>query len=270
MPNNFTISVIITTYNWPEALSLSIKSLKQQKTKFNFEIVIADDGSNKKTEELINKITDQSSLPIKHIWQEDKGYRRSKILNKAIKESSGDYCVFVDGDCICPPSFIEKHARLAERNYFVAGSRILISEQYTKETLNTKIEPNHFYGSNLIKLRMQKHCNKISNLMPLPLAGLRKIFPNKWKNAKGCNLGIWKDDLIKIKGFDEKYKGWGHEDSDLIIRLINYGAKRKSGKFAAIVIHLGHPILDRSNQKQNFERLMETLNNKKTEAEVGL
>ena len=270
MPNNFTISVIIKTYNWPEALSIVLKSLNVQKTSIKFEVIIADDGSTQSTEDLIQNFRPNLKYELKYLWQEDKGFRASRILNKAIKESSGDYCVFVDGDCICPPSFIEKHARLAERNYFVAGSRILISEQYTKETLNTKIEPNHFYGSNLIKLRMQKHCNKISNLMPLPLAGLRKIFPNKWKNAKGCNLGIWKDDLIKIKGFDEKYKGWGHEDSDLIIRLINYGAKRKSGKFAAIVIHLGHPILDRSNQKQNFERLMETLNNKKTEAEVGL
>jgi len=83
-------------------------------------------------------------------------------------------------------------------------------------------------------------------------------------------LGIWKKDLIKIKGFDEKYQGWGHEDSDLIIRLINSGIKRKSGKFAVTVIHLGHPILDRSNQKQNFERLMGAIKNKKIKAEIGI
>ena len=175
----------------------------------------------------------------------------------------------VDGDCICPPNFIEKHGQLAEKNYFIAGSRILISEQYTKDNIK-KIEPSQFYGSNLIKLRMQKHCNKISNIIHIPLGGLRKMFLNKWKNAKGCNLGVWKNDLLKVKGFDEKYEGWGHEDSDLIIRLINYGVKRKSGKFSATVIHLGHPLLDRSNQKQNFENLIKTLKSKKTHADNGI
>ena len=270
MQRNLKISVIITTYNWPEALSLTIKSLNQQKTNFNFEIIIADDGSTIKTRNLINDARQKSKHPIKHIWHEDNGYRRSKILNKAILRSEGEYCLFVDGDCVCPKNFVEKHAKLAEKNHFIAGSRILISESYIKKHLTPTTSPNQFNLPNLIKLRLNKNCNKILPLIPLPLNKFRKFFTKKWKNAKGCNLGIWKNDLIKIKGFDERYEGWGHEDSDLIIRLINSGIKRKSGKFAVTVIHLGHPLLDRSNQKQNFENLMTTLKGKTTKATMGI
>ena len=165
--------------------------------------------------------------------------------------------------------FIEKHGKLAEK-LFVAGNRVLISERYTKETLNYKTEPSNFYFKNLIKTKMQKNCNKISTLIPIPLAGLRKIFPYKWKKAKGCNLGIWKKDLLNINGFDECYEGWGYEDSDMVIRLMNSGVKRKSGKFAVTVIHLGHPILSRSNEKQNYDKLMQTLKSKITLPKLGI
>lgn len=270
MQKNLKISVIIKTYNWPEALSLVLKSLNQQKTKYKFEVIIADDGSNSQTLSLINNLKNQLKYQLKHIWHEDLGFRASTILNKAIIDATGEYCVFVDGDCVCPKNFIEKHGHLAEKNYFVAGSRILISEKQVKHALQENTSANQFNLPNLIKLRLSRNCNKVLPLISLPLNKLRKISPNKWKNAKGCNLGIWREDLLKINGFDQRYEGWGHEDSDLIIRLINSGIKRKSGKFAATVIHLGHPFLDRSNQKQNFENLMATLKEKKTEASIGI
>lgn len=271
MQKKLKISVIVKTYNWPEALSLVLKSLNQQKTKYQFEVIIADDGSTKSTTELINTLRPKLSYQIKHIWHQDLGFRASTISNKAIQQATGNYCIFIDGDCICPKSFIAKHAQLAETNYFVAGGRVLVTEQYTKQALSDKnIEPAHFSFFNLCKLKLHKQCNKVHPLIYLPLANFRKLSSKKWKNAKCCNLATWKQDLLNVKGFDEQFEGWGHEDSELVARLINSGVKRKNGKFATTVIHLGHKLLDRNKQAQNFASLMQTLNNQKTQTKTGL
>jgi glycosyltransferase involved in cell wall biosynthesis len=264
------ISVIIKTYNWPEALSLVLKSLDTQKTNIKFEVIVADDGSDARTLDLINNLRANLNYPLKHVWHEDRGFRASKILNKAITQAKGDFCVFTDGDCICPKNFVHKHAKLAEKKFFTSGSRILISEEQSKKVIQRKDYFKHFSLLDMIKLRITKNCNRISPIVPLPFKPFRKLFPNKWKNSKSCNLGIWREDLLKVNGFDESYEGWGHEDSDLIIRLINSGVKRKSGKLEVTVFHLGHPLLDRSKQKNNFVKLMQALKSKRTKPVIGI
>lgn len=264
------ISIIIKTYNWPESLSLVLKSLDTQKTNIKFEVIIADDGSDARTLDLINNLKTNLNYPLKHVWHEDRGFRASKILNKAITQARGEFCIFTDGDCICPKNFVQKHAKLAEKKFFTSGSRILLSEKYSKKITQQNDCFKGFSLLNMIKLRFTKNCNRILPIFPLPIKPPRKLFPNKWKNSKSCNLGVWREDLLKVNGFDESYEGWGHEDSDLIIRLINSGVKRKSGKFEATVIHLGHPLLDRSKQKNNFDKLMQTLKSKRTEPVIGI
>ena len=108
------ISVILTTYNWPEALELSLRSFMAQ-TDSNFEVVVADDGSKEPTRLLIERLRAVSPIPILHAWQEDRGFRAAKARNEAVKLSSGDYLLFVDGDCMVGREFVAAHRRQLKR-----------------------------------------------------------------------------------------------------------------------------------------------------------
>ena len=118
------ISVIVTTYNWPDALLLCLDSLNNQNDK-NFEIIIADDGSTQKTRQLINEFKQHTSIVIQHIFQDDLGFRAGTIRNKAAATSKGKYLIFLDGDCIVRPNFISRHRQLAEKGFWIPGNRIL-------------------------------------------------------------------------------------------------------------------------------------------------
>ncbi|WP_301004308.1 glycosyltransferase [Mesorhizobium sp.] len=129
-----SVSVIVNTYNWPGALKLSLQSLASQ-TDRCFEVIIADDGSRQDTADVIKLFTDSASIPVRHVWHEDIGFRRSAILNKAIGEACGPYLIFVDGDCILQPDFVAQHRALAKPNYVITGSRILLSQEFSKQLL---------------------------------------------------------------------------------------------------------------------------------------
>ena len=131
------VSILVSTYNWPEALELSIRSMFAQ-TILPDEIVIADDGSKQDTKDLINKLRKETTIPIKHIWHEDEGFRRTMILNKAIAQVSADYILQVDGDVILSPHFVSDHLDLAEKNYFVCGSRVKLSQETTQKLMASK------------------------------------------------------------------------------------------------------------------------------------
>ena len=254
------ISIIISTYNYPGALSLCLKSLLAQQDT-NFEIIIADDGSTSDTQKIINDFINFSKITIRHVFHEDNGFRAAKIRNKAVANSTGDYLIFLDGDCIALPQFVLRHKKLAAQNYFVTGNRILLNQQYTKQVISKNIslylEPIIFF----ILLRLQNKINRIMPLLYLPLGFLRTIQPKKWQKAMSCNLGIWRDDFIAVNGFDELFEGWGYEDSDLIVRLIHSGVKRKEGRFFVPVLHLWHTMNDRANHDENYQRLLERANN---------
>lgn len=252
------ISIIISTYNWPSALELCLESFKAQHDK-NFEIIIADDGSNPAN--LLKAQTYCASInrPINYSHHEDKGFRAGTIRNKAVAQSKGDYLIFIDGDCVVRPDFISKHRLLAETGYFVPGNRVLLRPSYTKEIVDQHVFLHQKSLSDFFVLRLKNKINKISAFLSLPLGYLRYLQPNKWQKAMTCNLAIWKNDFMKVNGFDELFEGWGYEDSDLVIRLIHAGVKRKEGRFAVPVLHLWHPQNDRSQHDLNYQRLMERL-----------
>ncbi len=252
------ISVIVTTYNWPAALKLCLESLFVQNDS-NFEIIIADDGSNAANLALNKAHCANSPIDVQYAYHEDSGFRAGTIRNKAVALSKGKYLLFIDGDCILPLDFIAKHRRLAAAGFFVPGNRVLLSQTFTHEVIEQQQflhnKPWHYF----LMLRLQKKINRVSSFLQLPLGGLRTLQPKKWQNAMTCNLGVWKHDFIAVNGFDEQFEGWGYEDSDLIIRLIHAGIKRKEGRFAATVLHLWHPQNDRSQHDQNYLRLQERL-----------
>lgn len=252
------ISVIVTTYNWPAALELCLESLFAQQDPA-FEIIIADDGSTPANQVLAQAYCAKSPVSIQYVHHEDLGFRAGTIRNKAVAASQGEYLLFIDGDCVCPPSLITRHRQLAEPGRFVPGNRVLLSESFTQEVIEQHILLHQQPLSYFISLWMQKKINRISAFIQLPLGILRKVQPKKWQKAMTCNLALWKKDFLQTNGFDELYEGWGFEDSDLVIRLIHAGIKRKEGRFAVPVLHLWHPHNDKSKQDQNYQRLLDRL-----------
>lgn len=246
------LSIIITTYNRPDALALVLEALCTQ-TDQHFEVILADDGSDDRTARLL-QLADYP-IPITHVWQEDLGFRAAKIRNKAAAKSQGDYLVFMDGDCVPMPTFVARHRQLAERGWFVAGNRVLLSEDYTDEVISEH-RPIYLMTQKALRIaRRQGAINRYTPTLSLPLGPIRKWQNRSWEGVKTCNLGLWRSDFVAVNGFDETYEGWGYEDSDLVIRLLRSGIHRKLGRYAIPVLHLWHPENDRSHEAENRAKL---------------
>ena len=263
---NPSISILLATYNWPQALGLVLESLNAQTDK-DFEVVIADDGSRAETAELITAFTQVANFPIKHLWQEDLGFRKSAILNQAITHARGDYLVFLDGDCITQPDFVTWHRALAQSGFLVTGSRILLGRRLTQALCSSenKISNRFFKSLNNSKLllfvnRWAGQLNKFAPLwIKVPDNRWRVYSGFVWKRIKGCNMACWKDDAVRVSGFDESMVGWGHEDADFVFRLQQSGLKRKSGAWATEVFHLDHPEGDKSKAAANAAKVREKI-----------
>jgi len=253
------ISVIVTTYNWPAALNLCLESLFAQGDD-NFEIIIADDGSAPANLNLTQSFCAKSPVSIQYVHHDDQGFRAGTIRNKAVAASKGEYLLFIDGDCILRPDFIAGHRRLAAPGYFVPGNRVLLSQAFTQEVIEKHISLHDKTLSYFIALWLHNKINRISAFIRLPLGLLRSLQSTKWEKAMTCNLAMWRRDFLQVNGFDELFEGWGFEDSDLVIRLIHAGIKRKEGRFAVPVLHLWHVHNDKSKQDINYQRLLDRLN----------
>ncbi len=253
------ISILLATYNWPQALQLCLQSLETQ-TDRDFEIIIADDGSTSNTKEVIEAFKARSSIPLTHLWQEDKGFRKTKILNQAIEHAKGDYLVFLDGDCIVQPDFVAQHRALSQKGFLVTGSRVLLNEQLTKELTASGNWSYKQFSSHLLQYRLSGQINKYWPLkIKLGNGHWREYKKFVWRRIKGCNMACWKADAQAIGGFDETMTGWGHEDADFVFRLQHDHIKRKSGSWATEVLHLFHKIHDQSNAAENARRVREKI-----------
>ncbi len=244
------ISVVITTYNRPDALRTVVEACFTQQDN-NFEIIIADDGSTANTQETVEALKLRSPVPLLHVWQPDDGFRAAMARNRGTLAARGDYVIFLDGDCIPRPDFIAQHRKLARPGYLVSGSRILMSEQLTAQILGGQVDLRRASLPQMLGYRLQGHLNKTAQLLlRWPDMGReRKRF--SWRRIKSCNLGVWRADLEKVDGFDESFTGWGHEDSDLVVRLFNAGVLRKDGAFATEVFHLWHREAQRDQENSN-------------------
>ena len=241
------VSILVSTYNWPEALELSLRSMFKQ-TVLPDEIVIADDGSTQATKELIDKLRNETSIKIKHVWQEDKGFRKTIILNKAIAQITNDYILQVDGDVILSPYFVSDHIELAEKNYFVCGSRVKLSPQVTKEIMTSKD-----FKLNIWNMPISFMFNSFRSKLLRHFLALR--YAKKIDHLRGCNMAFWKEDLIKVNGFNEDLKQWGHEDGEIAFRLHFAGVKKKSLKMGGVVFHLYHKESSKDNEQYHLEEL---------------
>ena len=269
MQQAIKISVVITTYNRPDALAAVVKACFSQTDK-NFEIIIADDGSTANTQACIEQLRAASPVPILHVWQPDQGFRAAMARNRATLAASGEYIVFLDGDCVPQRDFIARHRALAKRGYLVSGSRILLSPGFTARVLDGAVDLQQWGLGAKLKARTAGDINKVLQLMVRwPNIG-RESKRFTWRRIKSCNLGVWRSDLERVNGFDGSFVGWGFEDADLVVRLFNAGVMRKDGSFATEVFHLWHRDAPRDAQESNQRLVLERAASKTVDATLGL
>ncbi len=264
------IAVVVTTYNRPDALAAVLVGYAAQADR-DFELLIADDGSTTDTRNIVESFRDRCGVPMEHIWHEDLGFRAAAIRNRAVARTCADYIVFTDGDCVPPYDFVRAHRRLAERGRFVAGNRVLLSESFTRQVLDERRPIHAWHGWQWALARLRGEVNRWLPLLRLSSeAAFRHADPQRWDGVKTCNLGVWRDDLVRVNGLDERYEGWGLEDSDLVIRLLHAGVTHKNGRFHAPLFHLWHRENDRSRLDRNRSQLDEILGSASFRAERGL
>ena len=262
-------SVVVTTYNRPDALQAVLQALAAQSDQ-DFEVLVADDGSTEDTARLVQATSVNFPVSLRHVWQEDLGFRAGAARNRACAQASGDYWIFLDGDCVPLPDFVAQHKRLAQPGCFVAGNRILLSERFTRSTL-TRMTPLHTRSAwQWFMDRVQGRINRWLPLLHAADGAWRLRSPARWQGARTCNLAVWRADFVAVNGFDEAYAGWGHEDADLAVRLIRQGVRRKDGRFATAVLHLWHRENDRSQLKENLQRLEHIITSDRIQAQQGL
>ena len=262
-------AVVIATCNWPGALDRVLASLADQ-TYPAFDVIVADDGSGPDTADLVGRWSEKAPYPLKHVWQEDRGFRAAAIRNRAAAATDADYILFVDGDCVVRPDFLARHAALADDGHFVAGNRVLLGQDFSERILAQGLEVWAWSNRRWISERLSGGLRRWTPLLRLPPGAWRDRAPRAWEGAKTCNLGIWRDDFLAVNGLDESYTGWGYEDSDLVIRLIRHGVRRRDGRFGTTVLHLWHHEVERTGTEQNLARLAAILDNPAVRAEVGV
>jgi len=256
-----TLTLVVNTFNQPEYLRRVLRAISNQ-TAPPAELVLADDGSDDETREVFEDWAAGQAYPCASVWQERAGFRRARILNLAIAKAAGDYLVFLDGDTIPHPQFLADHRGLAQPAVFIQGHRALIEQKAA-----TYFGLGTFGGDRNRALRQAQ------------LRGLQHAFRWPWplcrhrddlRGIRGCNLAIWRADLIKVNGYNEAFIGWGREDSELAVRLMNAGARRLDVRGRALCYHLWHPPASRAYLEANDHLLDEALARKSKWCEKGL
>jgi len=260
------VSLIISFYNKIDFLKLIFVGLEQQSCT-DFEVIIADDGSRPEIVDEVKLLIKSASFPVKHLWQEDNGWQKNTILNKAIVASEADYIIFIDGDCIPHPHFIEEHLKSKTLNQAVCGRRVTLTKKISKDLNATEIKSKYFHIKLFFRLLSESFFTSekthLRHMIRLRSQVLRRIFvKDKLKGILGCNFSVWKEDMMKINGFDERfiYPGMG-EDSDIESRLRQMGVRLISKKFYVTVYHIYHNPLDPYNN-MNTILYNENLKNK--------
>lgn len=263
------ISVIVATYNRADALDACLRGFSRQNDR-DFELIVADDGSREDTRAMVESWQSRIGVPLTHVWHEDTGFRLAEIRNRAILASRGRNCVFLDGDCIPCRDYVAAHRALSEPGWFVAGNRALLSPAFSEQVLREHLEPECWRLAHWFGAQRRGDVNRILPLLRLPLGPLRKLQPAAWRSARGGNLAIRRDDLDRVDGFDAAFSGWGREDSDIVLRLMRAGVRRKDGRYATGVLHLWHPENDRSQLPDNDALLSEVMGGDRLRSRTGL
>ncbi|WP_018476819.1 glycosyltransferase family 2 protein [Pontibacter roseus] len=255
------ISLVITTYNWKEALGAVLQSAFRQ-SELPVEIIVADDGSREDTRAVIETLAQQAPVPVRHCWHPDTGFRLAEIRNKAIAMATGEYIVMVDGDMVLHPDFLRSHRRIARRNQFIQGKRVLLSSETSQQVLQGRLNSITPFTAGI-----KNRFNAISSGF---LSGLFSARKKDIRAVRGCNMAFWKEDVIKVNGFNEDFTGWGREDSEFVVRLLNQGLQRRNLKFGGVAYHLYHQENTRSGLNANDSILEKAIAERRVSSPNGI
>jgi glycosyltransferase involved in cell wall biosynthesis len=257
-------SLVVSTYNSPNALRRCLQSVLRQRV-MPSEIIIADDGSGDETKKVIDEITAVATIPIIHVWQPDEGFQLARIRNKAILKSTSDYIINIDGDILLDKNFIHDHLYFARPGKFIAGDRASLSPVATQKYMEDRNGYPSFYTKSLKK---RKHAFRCLWLAEFYCFIRRVTHPASY--VMGCNMSFWRKDLLKVNGYNELFRGWGSEDCELAARLINIGIQARFVQCYAVVFHLYHPENDRTEAYSNNQLFREAIQNKIMYIEQGI
>jgi glycosyltransferase involved in cell wall biosynthesis len=234
-----SLALIVSTYNQPDHLSLCLEALRRQSCR-DFELLIADDGSDASTERVISEYANKFNPPIQHLWQEDDGFRKTRILNRAILSTSAEYLVFMDGDCIAHPDFLKEHAINARPGHYLNGAMMRLSKRLTNKIDTDSIRRGDVFHPAWLSGKGLSYDRRYLRLS----LGYRI---RQWLNKKtltelywlGANSSCYREDALAINGFDNRFS-YGYEDGDFGNRLENFGIRPSTIRWTANILHLYH------------------------------
>ncbi len=249
-------SLIISTYNWPSVLECCLRSVIHL-DRLPDEVIIADDGSSRETADLIAKYKNLVPVPVHHVWHPDEGFQLAKIRNRAFAQARYEYIIQIDGDTILHPKFVHDHLKFCAPGFFLSGSRILMGEGLSRKIIHEKRT-----SISLLEKGINNRLNGIRfPVMSYLLSPVYRMGSKKYY-VKGCNMSFWRSDLVAVNGYDESFVGWGREDSDLAIRLMNNGLVKRFLKQRAIMYHVWHREACRSMEAANVQRMNDAIEKK--------
>lgn len=264
-----TAALIITTYNRPDALTAVLESVLAQRV-LPDEVIVADDGSGAETEAVVRRYQSRFPVPLRHSWQPDDGFRLAESRNRAIAAAQSDYIIMIDGDMVLHPEFTADHKRAAKKGLLVQGSRVVLTPGKTDRLLAdpTRCRVLKWYEKGL-ETRWEKRFSAC-RIPPLSALLLRREKAHWFHGIRGCNTGFFREDAAAVNGFNNRFVGWGREDSEFAARFFNNGGKRANLKFAAVAYHLWHREAERAALPENDRLLAEAVDGKLVRCPDGL
>jgi glycosyltransferase involved in cell wall biosynthesis len=257
------LALLVTSYERPETLAAVLDSVSRLSLAPT-EVLIADDGSGPATRDVAEAFIARSTVPARMVNQPHEGFRVSRLRNLAVAATNMDYLVFIDGDMLLHPEFIADHARVARRGFYTQGVRVHAGPDLTRRLIADPALQPGFWSPGLGGLRR-------AYLLHSPvLASFSRRLANGFIAVKACNQGIWRDDLVRVNGFNEAMQGWGAEDKELAVRLGNSGVQRQTLLFGGIACHLHHAPAPRAALPQNLALLADARRERRVRCDHGL
>jgi glycosyltransferase involved in cell wall biosynthesis len=256
-----TVSLIVSTFNQPDFLQRVLDAIGRQ-SRPPQEILLADDGSADETRAIFSQWSARQKLASQHIWQAHDGFRKAHILNRAVAAAKSAYLIFLDGDMVPQQDFIADHCAAARPAAFVQGHRALVEQTAAV-----------WFG------RRELAADRRRALWQGQLSGWKNAWRWPWpvvaekkhlRGIRGCNLSLWREDMLRVNGYNEAFTGWGREDSEFAARLMNAGIRRLDLRGRAVCFHLWHPPASRGQLPANDRLLENTIGEKITRCEHGL
>jgi glycosyltransferase involved in cell wall biosynthesis len=252
--------LVITTYNWPEALNLTLASVARQ-TRPPDQVIVADDGSGPSTRAVVER-WQATGLAIEHVWQQDEGFRLARSRNGAIAAARTEYIVLVDGDMILHPHFIADHLRCARTDCFIQGARPQLSPATTAQLLHDGSAAVGPFTPGLQRRAYALRSPLLARMFSRTKAALGGV--------QGCNQSFWRSHALQVNGYDERFTAWGPEDREFAARLLHLGIRRRYVRHMAIAFHLHHPTRAPTQPNPLDTLLQQTLASRAVWTERGI